>query len=134
MNLRWGRIAVAAICGELFPVILLVAAVALFGPSDLPSAEAFAQRLGRWVGPLGGALACFLGAAWAVRPLEGAGRLHGLAVGVSVACVDAIILLILQPPFEWLFVISDLGKILAGYMGGAIMSMNSVGEPDQGIQ
>jgi hypothetical protein len=40
------------------------------------------------------------------------------AVGVFLAVLDVVLLLTSHAPFQWLFVVSNLGKILVGYIGG----------------
>jgi hypothetical protein len=54
MPLRLGRVLVAAVIAEVVPIILLVVLVALFGPRERTAAEAYVERLGQWVGPMGG--------------------------------------------------------------------------------
>ena len=103
-------------------ILILIALVATFGPSEPASAQAFAERLGRWVGPVGGALCSFLAAFCVARPLTSGRITNGVAVGVFLAVLDVVLLVASQAPFQWLFVISNLGKILAGYIGGVASS------------
>jgi hypothetical protein len=44
-------------------------------------------------------------------------------VGVFLAVLDVVLLVVSQAPFQWLFVGSNLGKILAGYIGGVASSL-----------
>ena len=122
MKIRWLRLIPAAIVAELVPIVGLIAIVALFGPSDPAEAEAFATRLGPWVGPLGGALATFLLAIWVVRPLDAGHVLHGALLGLLVALLDAGLLIAGSTEFQWLFVVSGLGRIVAGSLGGYLAS------------
>ena len=125
MKIRWLRLIPAAIVAELIPIIALIAIVALFGPGDPAEAEAYATRLGPWVGPLGGALATFLLAIWVARPLATGHVLHGALLGVLVALLDAGLLVAGSTPFQWLFVVSGLGRIVAGSLGGYLASRRS---------
>ncbi|HEY7184221.1 MAG TPA: hypothetical protein VIC84_22490 [Blastocatellia bacterium] len=100
-------------------ILSLIALVATFGPSDPASAQAFAERLGRWVGPIGGALCSLLAAFYVARPLTSGNKTNGVAVGLFLALLDVVLLAASHAPFQWLFVGSNLGKILAGYLGGA---------------
>jgi hypothetical protein len=118
--MRWGRIVVAGLIGELIPIILLVAVVAVFGPRELGAAQAFAEKTGHWFGPLAGVLVSFLAALWVARRLEHGQVAHGIAVGVLIALIDDIILVAMKAPFEWVFVASNLGKIIAGAAGGFV--------------
>ena len=118
MTIRWLRLVIAAVVAEIIPIVLLVALVAIFGPGDAAEAEAYAARLGRWVGPIGGGLATFLLAFWVVRPLAAGHVLHGFLLGVLVAVIDAGLLVGGSTVFEWLFVISGAGRIVAGTLGG----------------
>ncbi len=99
-------------------ILILIALVATFGPSEPASAQAFAERLGRWVGPIGGALCSFLAAFYVARPLTSESKTNGVAVGGGLAVLDIVLLVASHAPFQWLFVVSNLGKILAGYIGG----------------
>jgi len=99
-------------------ILILIALAATFGPSDPAIARAFAERLGRWGGPIGGALCSFLAAFCVARPLTSGRKTNGVAVGVFLGVLDVVLLVASRAPFQWLFVVSNLGKILAGYIGG----------------
>jgi len=117
-SIRWGRVIIGGIIAEVAVILILIALVATFGPSETVSAQAFAERLGRWVGPIGGALCSFLAAFFVARPLTSGRKMNGVAAGVFLAVLDVVLLVASHPPFQWLFVVSNLGKILAGYVGG----------------
>ncbi len=153
-SFRWLRILIAAVLAEAIPILLLVALVAVFGPKEQTAAQAYAEHLGQWVGPLGGALMCFLAAWWVNlwrthtcvpcwqscqhyvpakterRDESRRGRhecprhhvLHGFIVGVLAALLDIAILIATGAAFQWLFVASNLGRILAGLLGGWMAS------------
>ena len=118
MALRWGRIVAAGLVAEIVPIVVLVGIVALFGPVEEAAAQAFAERQGRWVGPLGGAVACGALGWWAAR-----GGVRGLATGLAVggvaAALDLGLILASGAPFEWLFAASNAGRVIAGALGGA---------------
>jgi hypothetical protein len=113
------RAAIAVMLAEFVPILLLVALVAIVGPSSAQSPEALAVQLGQWVGPIGGALAVLVAARWAVRasPRKIA---HGAGIGAAAAALDAGLLLAGGTPFEWLFAASWAGRIAAGAAGGAV--------------
>ncbi len=120
MTRRMGwRIAVGALVAELVPILALVGLVAAFGPAGQAQANAFAERLGRWVGPIGGAIMCFLGGWWVGRLRPSAGLIPGLALGTLAAGLDVTILVISAVPLEWLFLGSNVGRVIAGALGGA---------------
>ena len=120
MHLKWGRLVSGVIVAELVPILLLVALVALFGPSEQSQAEVFAARLGRWVGPIGGITMTFLAALWVARPMRGFGLQHGVVLGCLVAVLDISLLFAAATAFEWIFAVSNVGRILAGTAGGAL--------------
>jgi hypothetical protein len=70
------------------------------------------------VGPFGGALCSFLAAFCVPRPLTSGRKTNGVAVEVFLAVLDIVMLVASHAPFQWLFVVSNLGKILAGYICG----------------
>ncbi len=119
------RILGLAIAVEALTIILLVVIVMAFGPSEAAEAEAFAQRHGQWVGPVGG-FAFTLGGAWvASRRLTERHVATGLLLGATVATVDIILLLESSADFEVVFVVSNLGRLVAGALGGWLASRRS---------
>ena len=120
MKIRWIRLIAGAIAAEVLAILILVLLVAIFGPRDHAQAEAYAERLGQWVGPLAGIVLSFLGALWVSRGLPSGRLLHGLLFGLIYALVDVAILVAMQAPFMWLFVASDGGKLVAGIVGGLV--------------
>jgi len=120
MKLRWGRVLAGSVIAEVVPIALLVALVAILGPSEQTQAEAYAVRLGRWVGPIAGTVTCFAAAWWAVRPGRSLGLQHGFALGALTAAIDLTLIVASGAPFEWLFAASNAGRVLAGALGGVL--------------
>lgn len=120
MKIRWIRLVAGAIAAEVLAILILVLIVAIFGPRDQTQAEAYAQKLGQWVGPLAGVVLSFLGALWVSRGLSSGHLLHGTLFGAIYALIDAALIVAAQAPFMWLFVLSDGGKLLAGIAGGLV--------------
>jgi len=116
MSVRWRRVLLAALFVELIPVALL-GLLTVFGPSEREAARAFAETAGRWVGPLGAAIMAFVMARWAVRPLVDRQLLHGFLVGAVAAALNVGIVVLAEAPFEWLFVASNAGRVVAGMLG-----------------
>ena len=120
-GIRIGRIALATIAGELTPILLLVVVVLIYETRgvDPQTRQAFAERVGMWLGPIAGAIATFgfgfLAARGTDRPL-----LHGTLVGVAVALLDAVIIFASGAKFIPLFGASWAGKILAGVAAGLL--------------
>jgi hypothetical protein len=120
MKIRWIRLVAGAIAAEVIAILILICIVAIFGPKDYGQAQAFAEKLGVWVGPLAGVVLSFLGALWVSRGLPSGHLLHGSLFGLLYAMLDAAIIVAMQAPFAWLFVASDGGKLLAGIAGGLL--------------
>jgi hypothetical protein len=120
-GVRIGRIALATIAGELTPILLLVIVVLMYETTgvDAQTRQAFAERVGMWLGPIAGAISTFgfgfLAARDTHRP-----RLHGTLVGVAVALLDAGIIFASGAKFIPLFAASWAGKILAGVVAGRL--------------
>ena len=120
-GIRIGRIALAAIAGELTPILLLVVVVLIYETRgvDPQTRQAFAERVGMWLGPIAGAISTFgfgfLAARGTNRPL-----LHGTLVGVAVALLDAVLIFAPGAKFHPVFVASWTGKILAGVAAGLL--------------
>jgi hypothetical protein len=120
LKVRAGRILIAAIAAEVLGVIALVVVVALFGPSEKTAAEAYAMKLGLWVGPISGFVFCLLGGFWVARGLANAQVLNGFILGLAGAGIDIGILAVTGTllPFELIFALSNVGRIIAGTLGG----------------
>lgn len=130
-QIYWLRLILGALGVEVAAVLLLVILVAAFGPNNAEAARAFADRLGAWVGPVAGSLFTFIGACAIARRLSRDRFLHGVLFGVSVALLDVAILVATRAPFAWVFVFSNLLKLLAGYLGG-VCAARSAAAPDRG--
>jgi hypothetical protein len=125
MKIRWIRLILGAIAAEILAILVLIAVVAIFGPRDQAQAQAYAEKMGQWVGPLAGVVLSFLGAIWVSRGLTSGHLLHGFLFGLIYALVDVALLVAMQAPFMWLFVASDGGKLLAGIVGGLVAARRS---------
>lgn len=112
------RLILAVIAAELVPVLMLVAIVTAFGPSELGAAGHFAAQMGRWVGPIGGAACAYLAAYGIGRLAPERALSDGIIVGCFLAALDGLILLAANAPFEWLYVWSNVGKLAAATLGG----------------
>ena len=125
MKLPLGRIVFAALSVEALSIVGLVAVVALFGPHENVAASEFARRTGQWFGPVSGTLLTIAGGLWVARAVPRSRVQAGLALGLTVAGIDAGLLLLAATPFQWLFVASNLGKVLAGAAGGVLAGRES---------
>jgi hypothetical protein len=120
-GIRIGRVALATIAGELTPILLLVMVVLIYETRgvDPQTRQAFAERVGMWLGPIAGAISTFgfgfLAARGTARPL-----LHGTLVGIAVAVLDAVLIFAPGAKFIPLFAASWAGKILAGVAAGLL--------------
>ncbi len=129
MKIRWIKIILGAIAAEAAAVVILICFVAIFGPSTTSEASAFAEKHGYWLGPVAGVVFSFLGALWVSRRLVAGQLLHGTLFGLVYAAFDVAILVAMRAAFDWIFVISDGGKLIAGIMGGFLAAKRSVDIP-----
>ena len=118
MQIRVGRILIAAVAAEVLAVLVLVLLVVLFGPAAEATAQAYAERLGYWVGPIAGFGFCLLGGFWVARGLHSAQVVNGFLLGVVVAAIDIAILVVSGAAFQPIFALSNLGRVIAGSIGG----------------
>ena len=120
-GIRIRRIALATIAGELTPILLLVVVVLAYETRgvDAVTRQAFAERVGLWLGPIAGAIATFGFGYWAARNADRP-LLHGTIVGVSVALLDAGIIVASGAKFIPVFAASWAGKIIAGVVAGML--------------
>ncbi len=120
MSNRWARAVIAIFLAEAAPILALIIAVAVFGPHDAAGDQAFAERMGAFIGPIGGALFTFLAAFWATRILPSGKIAAGAAIGAGVVAIDALILVAGGVGFIWLFALSWAGRLIAGTAGGLL--------------
>jgi hypothetical protein len=115
------RIGRTTIDSELTPILLLVVVVLIYETRgvDPQARQAFAERVGMWLGPIAGAIATvgfgLVAARGTDRPL-----LHGTLVGVAVALLDAALTLAMGAKFIPLFAASWTGRLLAGVAAGLL--------------
>jgi len=120
--MRIGPLVLLALSIEAVAVLALVLMVALFGPTEPIAAQEYAERLGNWVGPLAGFVLC-LGGGWLVaRHLTEGHVKRGLLLGAMVAAIDLAILVASGAAFQVLFAFSNLGRLVAGSIGGLLAS------------
>ena len=122
MNIRAGRIVVAAVATEVIAILALVAIVALVGPNENAAAQQFAERVGFWFGPISGFVLCVVAAAWVSRGLSSGRVYQGVLLGVAAAAIDISLLVLSAVQFQPVFVFSNIGRVLAGAIGGWLAS------------
>ncbi|MDH3272737.1 MAG: hypothetical protein OEN56_15470 [Gemmatimonadota bacterium] len=123
--MKLARYLALAIAIEGLTIGVLVGIVAVFGPTDPESSALFAQRLGYWVGPLAGFGLCLAGGWFVAQRVDRRHVVHGLALGVLVAAIDTALLVGGGAPFEPVFVVSNLGRMVAGSAGGWLAGRSS---------
>ena len=122
VKLRLGRIALAAVLAEVAGILALVVLVGIFGPPGFKQAQPFAERLGVGVGPISGFLLCMYGGYWVGRSAAPNYLANGVAVGLAGAFRDAASAIALGGSFHVLLVVSNLGRIAGGLIGGLLAS------------
>lgn len=118
MQISIGRILIIAVAVEILAILVLVGLVAILGPSNPDAARAYAERLGYWVGPIAGFVFCVIGGWLAAKNLNKHQVLNGLVLGAVVAAIDVALLLAGGAAFQPIFAISNIGRLIAGSMGG----------------
>jgi hypothetical protein len=120
-EIRIGRIALATIAGELTPILLLVIVVLIYETRgvDAQTRQAFAERVGMWLGPIVGAIATFAFGFWAARATDRP-LLHGTIIGIAVALLDAVLTMATGAKFIPLFAASWAGRFFAGVAAGLL--------------
>lgn len=124
---RIGRILITAIAVEAIAIIGLVLVVALLGPSDPDAAQAYAEKVGYWFGPAAGFVLCVVGGWFVSRRLSERHILNGLVLGAAVAAIDIALLLVSGAAFQLIFVVSNIGRLVAGTIGGWLASRGAGG-------
>ncbi|MBK0403259.1 TIGR04086 family membrane protein [Adhaeribacter sp. BT258] len=120
--IRLLRVAIAALIAELIPLIVLVAAITIYGylmPGlDKSVYETFATQAAAYIGPVAGTLATLGMAFWAARKPENRRWLHGLLTGILVVILDLAIFATPKADFDLNDGLVLLAKFAAGLLGG----------------
>lgn len=112
------RYVAVALTIELVAILLLVGVVAVSGPSDPEAAAALAERVGYWLGPAAGFLLCVVGGWYVAKDLESGRIRSGSILGAAAAGIDVLILVASGAAFRWVLVVSNVGRLIAGSLGG----------------
>jgi hypothetical protein len=120
--MRWLRCLIAAVLAEVAAIATLVLIVAVLGPRDPAAAQAYAEGLGRFVGPIAGVLFGVIGGYLVARPLRTAHLKHGAFFGILFALTDIALLGLSQAPFEPIFILSNVGRFVGGILGARLAS------------
>ncbi len=118
MKIQIGKTLITAFVVEILAIAALVVAVALFGPGEVEASRVWAAETGQWLGPLAGFLLCILGGWFVARSAPSDHVFHGFALGVTVALIDVALLVTGGSDFEMIFLISNVGRVVAGAIGG----------------
>jgi hypothetical protein len=121
-KVKYGRVFGVALLVELAAILLLVVVVALSGQDSRAEAEEFATRVGMWLGPAAGFVFCILGGWFVARKLTSHWLVHGFLLGLFVAVIDIALLISGGSAFQTIFVVSNIGRIVAGTLGGWLAS------------
>lgn len=123
MTIKTGSVVLVAIATEVLAILVLVLVVAVTGPSETAAARAYAADVGYWLGPVAGFVFCVIGGWFVAARAKTNQLLNGLAVGVVAAIIDITILVASGADFQYIFVISNSGRVVAGAIGGWLASM-----------
>ena len=120
-GVRVGRVALTTFVSELAPILLLVIVVLIYETKgvDAQTRQAFAERVGAWLGPIAGAIFTFGFGFLAVRGIDRP-LLHGTLIGVAVAVLDAVLTMATGAAFIPLFAASWTGRVVAGVAAGLL--------------
>ena len=131
--MSWLRMGLLALLIEALAVLTLVLVVAFVGPSDPAEAQAYAEEVGTWLGPVAGFVLC-LGGGWLVARRRSTGHVaRGALLGSMVAAIDVAILAAGGAGFQLLFLVSNAGRIVAGSLGGLLAGLRK-GDVDADVR
>jgi hypothetical protein len=121
-NIHWLRVLIAIVLGEVLPLVILYLLVALYGvvanSPSLPSADAFAQSAGLWVGPIAGSIIAYIVSLWAGSETPAYAVPQALIIGLAIAAIDPGILVAMDVQMRPLDFASNAAKFFAAVFGG----------------
>ena len=121
VGLRWGRIGIAVVFGEIIPIVGLFFIVylhGLFTADPAPSSDHFARTASSWLGPIVGAIAAFAASNWAGKEAPHVAVRQALIIGAAIAVLDLAILSAIGQGMQPLSVFSNAEKVAAALLGG----------------
>ena len=125
-GISWLRVLTAIVLGEVLPIVALYLIVALYGvvanSPSLPSANAFAQSAGVWVGPIAGAIIAYAVSNWAGSETPAYAVPQALIIGVAIGAIDLGILVAMDVELRPFFFASNAAKLFAAVFGGVSAS------------
>ena len=124
-DIRWGRVVLAAVLSELAVIALLSAIIAIHGSIIAPGQTAaqyqdFGQLAGYYLAAPAAAIATFLLALWAVRPLTSAFIRNGVLVGAIATLLTLGFIVAAKPEHRSMYILSYILRITAGYAAGVV--------------
>ena len=120
MSIRIGLVVLVAIVTEVLAILALVLVVAVAGPTEPAAAQSYAEEIGYWLGPVAGFVLCVAGGWFVASRVPKHRLLNGFAVGAVAAAIDIAILVASGTDFLGIYVISNIGRIAAGSIGGLL--------------
>lgn len=122
-QIRWGRIALAAVLSEIGVIAVLGAVIAadrfLIAPglTDAQYQE-FARNAGYYAASPAAGIAMFLAVLWMSRKLTSRFIFHGTLAGFAAVLLTLGFLFAARPADRLMYAVSYAVRILAGYLGG----------------
>ena len=122
-QIRWGRIALAAVLSEIGVIAVLSAVIAIHrfliapGLTDAQYQD-FARNAGYYAAPPAAGIAMFLAVLWLARRLTAGFTLHGTLTGLAAVLLTIGFLFTARPSDRLMYVVSYAVRIAAGYLGG----------------
>ena len=123
IGIRWVRAIVAGVLTEASVVLVMGAAVMLYRFTASPGEaefQAFSDRVGTYVGVVGGAVAAFLFALWVGRTIRADFLVNGFLVGCVAALLHIGVLAGAGAQWQIAYVIADVLKLVGGALGGYV--------------
>ena len=122
-RIRWKRVLIAAFLSEVAVMALMSTIMALRAFVIAPTLsggelQEFGELVGYYVAAPAAAFATFLWSYWAVRKLDSRFVANGLLVGIVATLLSVGFIVTARPEHRWMYVLSFLLRIAAGYWGG----------------
>jgi hypothetical protein len=122
--IRWKRIVIGAFLSEVAVIGLLSAVMGaqyLMSPHQTAAQyQEFAENAGYDLAAPAAAVATFVFALWAVRPLNSGFVRNGVLLGTIATLLTLGFVFGARPQDRWMYVISYIVRIAAGYCGGLV--------------
>jgi len=118
MQIFWGRLMLFAVLVELLSSVSFIISLSALTPENIEGIRSFALTHRYWLGPSLGLFFTFIASYINGKLMFKYQVRNGVALGILIVLIDLLCLIFGLVMFSWVFILSNVLKILASIAGG----------------